>query len=74
MNKGDKPLQGALFFGSFAIVFCGGAWLMWPPDIFSTALADMTFGMLLRAAAALVLATIGLEFLGGLFIVTRPDQ
>ena len=47
---------------------------MWPPDFFSTPIADMTLGMLVRAAATLLLAVIGLEFLGGLFIVTRSDQ
>ena len=73
-DRGGKPLEGALFFGSFAIVFFGGACLMWPADFFSVPFADMTPGMLLRAAATLVLATIGLEFLGGLFIVTQSDQ
>ncbi|MEO8144743.1 MAG: hypothetical protein ABI654_11050 [Betaproteobacteria bacterium] len=72
-DRGDKPLAGALFFGTFAIVFLGGACLMWPPDFFSTPFAEMTSGMLLRAAATPVLALVGLEFLGGFAIVTQSD-
>ena len=55
-------------------MFFGGAYLMWPADFFSIPFADMTFAMLLRAAATLALAAIGLEFLGGLFIVTQSEQ
>jgi hypothetical protein len=47
---------------------------MWPADFFSTALSEMTSGMLLRAAASLVLAFVGLEFLGALAIVTQSDR
>ena len=58
----------------FAIVFLGGACLMWPPEFFSTPFAEMTAGVLLRAAATPVLALVGLEFLGALAVVTQADQ
>lgn len=74
MNKGDKPLAGALFFGTFAIVFFGVAYAMWPADLFSTPFAEMTPGMLLRAVATLVLATLGLQFFCSLVIVTQSDR
>jgi hypothetical protein len=73
-DRGDKPLAGAIFFGTFAIVFLSGAYVMWPPDFFSTQFVDMTFSMLLRAAASPVLGIVGLEFLGGLAIVTQSDH
>jgi hypothetical protein len=47
---------------------------MWPPDFFSSSLSDMTSGMLLRAAASIVLAIVGLEFLAALAIVTLSDR
>ena len=51
-----------------------GAYVMWPPDVFSTPLADFNFAMLLRAAASIVLLGIGIEFLGALAIVTQSDR
>ena len=74
MNKEDKPLAAALFFGTFAVIFLGGACAMWPADFFSTPFSEMTSSMMLRAATTVVLAFLGLEFLGGLVIVTQPDQ
>ena len=47
---------------------------MWPPDFFSTPFSEMTFAMLLRAAASAVLLFIGIEFLGALAIVTQSDR
>ena len=73
-DRSDKPLAGALFFGTFAVVFLGGAYAIWPADFFSTPFSEMASGMLLRAAASLVLAIVGLEFLGGLAIVTQSDH
>lgn len=73
-DRSDKPLEGALFFGTFAAVFLGGACAMWPAEFFNTAFSEMTSGMLLRAGASLVMAFVGLEFLGGLAIVTQMDR
>jgi len=47
---------------------------MWPPDFFNTSISEMTFAMLLRAAASAVLAVVGIEFLGALAIVTQSDH
>ena len=75
MNKGgDKLLAGSLFFGTFAIVFLGIAYAMWPADFFSTPLAEMTGGTLLRGVAALVLAVLGVQFVCSLVIVTQSDR
>jgi len=46
---------------------------MWPSDFFCTPFDHMTFGMLLRSVASLVLAIIGIEFLGNLAIATQSD-
>jgi hypothetical protein len=70
----NQPVAGAFFFAAFALLFLGGAYVMWPSDFFSTPFPDMTFGMLLRAVASPVLAIISLEFLGALAIVTLSDS
>ena len=74
MHRDGKPLAGALFFGTFAIVFLGISYAMWPADFFSTPFAEMTPGMLLRAFATFVLAALGLQFLCSLVIVTLSDR
>jgi hypothetical protein len=73
-DQGGKPLAGAIFFGVCALALLCGAYVMWPPDLFSTPLADFNFAMLLRAAASIVLLGIGVEFLGALAIVTQSDR
>jgi hypothetical protein len=73
-DQGGKPLAGAIFFGACALALLIGAYVMWPPDVFSTPLADFNFAMLLRAAASIVLLGIGIEFLGALAIVTQSDR
>lgn len=52
----------------------GGAYAMWPPGVFSSPFSEMTIAVPLRAAASLVLAIIGLEFLGALAIVALSDS
>jgi hypothetical protein len=74
MHRDGKPLAGALFFGTFAIVFLGIAYAMWPADFFSTPFPEMTAGMLLRAVATLGLAALGIQFLCSLVIVTQSDR
>jgi hypothetical protein len=73
-DQSGKPLAGAIFFGVCALALLVGACVMWPPDVFSTALADFTFAMLLRAFASIVLLFIAIEFLGALAIVTQSDR
>ena len=73
-DQGGKPLAGVIFFGACALALLVCAYLMWPPDMFSTPLADLTFAMLLRAIASIVLLGIGIEFLGALAIVTQSDR
>lgn len=69
-----KHTAGAIFFAVFAVLFLGGAYAMWPADFFSTQFSDMTSGTLLRAAAAPVLAILGLEFVGAFVIVTQAER
>ena len=73
-DQGGKPLAGAIFFATVALAVLAGAYAMWPPDVFSTAISDMTPAMLLRIAASMALAFIGLEFLWALAIVTQADR
>jgi hypothetical protein len=73
-DQGGKPLAGVIFFGACALALLCGAYAMWPPDVFSTPLADFTFAMLLRTIASIILLGIGVEFLGALAIVTQSDR
>ncbi|MSQ62594.1 MAG: hypothetical protein EXR33_01930 [Betaproteobacteria bacterium] len=73
-DRSGKPLAGAIFFGVCAFAILSGAYAMWPPDFFSTPFAEMSFAILIRAAASAVLLFIGIEFLGALAIVTQPDR
>ena len=73
-DQGGKPLAGAIFFGVCSLALLSGAYVMWPPDVFSTPHADFTFAMLLRAVASIILLGIGIEFLGALAIVTQSDR
>ena len=73
-DQGGKPLAGAIFFGICALALLVGAYAIWPPDVFSTPLAEFSFAMLLRAVASIVLLGIGIEFLGALAIVTQSDR
>lgn len=73
-ERDPKSIAGALFFATCAILLLGGAYAMWPPDVFGSPLSEMTVSVPLRAAASLVLAIIGLEFLGALAIVALSDS
>ena len=73
-DQSGKPLAGAIFFGVCALALLCGAYAMWPPHLFSTPLAEITFAMLLRAVASIILLGIGIEFLGALAIVTQSDR
>jgi len=73
-DQGGRPLAGAIFFGACALALLIGAYVMWPPEVFSTPFADYSFAMLLRCAASIVLLGIGIEFLGALAIVTQSDR
>ena len=85
MNQADVPIRvhsggpldepvtkstGPLFFAAFAVLFFCGAYLMWPPDFFST---PMTTAAVLRAIATPALAILGLEFLFAFAITTLSD-
>ena len=69
-----KPVQGAIIFAVIALALLVGAWAMWPPGFFATPFADMPAAVLLRAAASVVLAVIGVEFLGALVITVIGDH
>jgi hypothetical protein len=73
-ERGEKRVTGALFFGACAAALLGCAYALWPAGFFGTAFSGMDTAMLLRAAAALVLALVGLEFLAALAIVTQSDH
>jgi len=73
-DRDGRPLAGAIFFGVCALALLSGAYAMWPPDFFSTPLAQFSFAMLLRAVASIILLGIGIEFLGALAIVTQSDR
>ncbi len=73
-DQGSKSLEGAIIFAVIALALMGGAYAMWPPDFFSTPFSEMTPAMLLRAAASVVLAFIGVEFVFALAIVTQADR
>jgi hypothetical protein len=51
-----------------------GAYAMWPADFFGSLSSGLTIDLLLRAAASLVLAAIGFEFLGALVISAVSDN
>ena len=70
---GHRPRVLALWRALALALLCG-AYAMWPPHLFSTPLAEITFAMLLRAVASIVLLGIGIEFLGALAIVTQSDR
>jgi len=69
-----KHAAGPCFFAVVTLLLFAGAYAMWPSDLFSTPFSELTPGMLIRAAAALVLGFIGLEFLAALMIVSRSDN
>jgi len=72
-DRDPKSTAGALFFAVFAILILGIAYAIWPPEFLGHSFADMTTGEWVRAAASLVLAFSGLEFLGALAIVLLSD-
>ena len=65
---------GPLFFGVIAFLLFGGAYAMWPENVFSTSFSEMTIDMPLRVVASLMLVAIGLEFLGAFAIVINSDS
>ena len=65
---------GPLFFAVLALLLFGGAYALWPENVFSTPLSEMTIGVPLRIFSSLALAAIGLEFLGALAIVILSDS
>jgi hypothetical protein len=70
----SSRIAGPLFFAVVALLLLSGAYAMWPAGFFSALSSGLTFGLLLRAAASLVLATIGVEFLGALVITVVSDS
>jgi len=72
-DRDPKSIAGAIFFATCAILLLGGAYAMWPPDVFAGPLSDLTLAVALRAAASLALAFIGLEFLGALAVLLLAD-
>ena len=70
----NSRTAGPLFFAVLACLLFGGAYVMWPENLFSTPFSEMTIGVPLRVVASLLLAAIGLEFLGALAIVIASDS
>ena len=70
----NSRTAGPLFFAVLAFLLFGGAYAMWPEDFFSTPFSTMTVGMPLRVVASLILAAIGVEFLGALVITIMSDS
>jgi len=68
-----KTAAGPLFFAVLAFLSLAGAYAMWPADFFSIPFSGMPGAMLLRAAAASILALGALEFLCALAIALQPD-
>jgi Mg2+/citrate symporter len=73
MKQGIWTLARSAAYAAFAILFFGGAYVMWPAGFFSTPFSQMEAGSLLRAVASPVLAVIGIEFLSALAIVLLSD-
>ncbi len=73
-ERDGKLVAGAVFFAVFAMLAMVGAYVMWPDNLFGTALPDITSAMLLRAAISLSLAFAGLEFLGALLIIALSER
>jgi hypothetical protein len=70
----NSRTAGPLFFAVVAFLLFSGAYAMWPAGFFSALSSGLTGGLLLRAAASLVLAAIGVEFLGALVIAVVSDS
>jgi hypothetical protein len=66
--------EGPIFFAVTALLLLGGSYAMWPGEIAGTPFPDMTIDVPLRAAASLLLAVIGLEFVGAFVIVMMTDS
>ena len=70
----NSRTAGPLFFGVVAFLLFSGAYAMWPAGFFSALSSELTGDLLLRAVASLVLALIGIEFLGALVIAIMSDS
>lgn len=74
MGRGLKSIAGPLFFAVVACLLFGGAYAMWPAELFSAPDSGIAAASLLRGFASLVLVTIGLEFLAALVVVVMTDS
>ena len=70
----NSRAAGPLFFAVIAFLLFSGAYAMWPENLFSIPFSEMTLDVALRFVASLILAAIGLEFLGALAIVIASDN
>ena len=70
----NSRTAGPLFFAVLAILLFSGAYAMWPENFFSALASEPSIGLLVRALASLILAAIGLEFLGAFAIVINSDS
>ena len=70
----NSRTAGPLFFAVLAFLLFSSAYAMWPENFFSIPFSEMTIGVPLRVVASLILAAIGLEFLGALVIVILSDS
>jgi hypothetical protein len=66
--------EGPAFFAATALLLLGISYAMWPGEFVGTPFPDMTIDVPLRAAASLLLAVIGLEFVGAFVIVMMTDS
>ncbi len=73
-ERGIRSFAGPLFFAVFALLFCAGAYAMWPAYFFSMPMSETPAATQIRAAAAIVLAILGLEFLSACTITTLSDN
>jgi hypothetical protein len=70
----NSRTAGPLFFAVLAFLLFGGAYAMWPAGFFGAMSSGLTGDLLLRAAASLVLAVIGIEFFCALVIAVVSDS
>jgi hypothetical protein len=70
----SSRFAGPLFFAVVAFLLFSGAYAMWPAGFFSALSSGPTIDLLIRAASSLVLAAIGVEFLGALVIAVVSDS
>jgi hypothetical protein len=73
-EQGKRSFEGPFFFAVFTLLFCVGAYAMWPADFFAIPFSEISAASLLRAVASIMMAILALEFLSACTITTLSDN